>query len=124
MGVAQQVYHTVTIETETCFQCGCVFGMSSEFRRHRLDKHDTFYCPAGHSQHYIGKSEAQKLREELDAERDRKLSALARANEAEAREAKVLRKLKRVSRGVCPECNRSFDNLARHMACKHAPTTP
>ena len=120
MGVAAQVFHTVTIETETCFKCGCVFGMSSEFRKQRLNNHDTFYCPAGHGQVYTGKTEAQKLREELDEERQRKLDALARANEAESAKAKLERKLKRVDRGVCPECNRTFANLARHMACKHA----
>ena len=32
---------------------------------------------------------------------------------------KLARKLKRVGRGVCPECNRTFQNLASHMACKH-----
>lgn len=41
-------------------------------------------------------------------------------NDAERAVKKAQNKLKRVERGVCPECNRTFNNLARHMACKHA----
>lgn len=87
---------------------------------------DWFYCPNGHQQHY-SKSEAQKLREQLET-RDRELrkSKCETLNErnaklaVEAEKAKVERKLARVKRGVCPCCNRSFNNLQRHMATKHA----
>lgn len=32
---------------------------------------------------------------------------------------KALEIKKRVGNGVCPCCNRTFENLSRHMSCKH-----
>lgn len=111
----------VVFDRCTCSECGVPFAAPDTFFSKRREDHRTFYCPNGHGQHYPAKSEAEKLRDELAAEKQRKEAALCRLNEAEQREAKVLRKLKRVQRGVCPECNRSFNDLARHMACKHTP---
>jgi hypothetical protein len=44
-----------------------------------------------------------------------------RTDERIARE-KVERKLKRVHRGVCPCCKRTFQNIQRHMETKHPET--
>ena len=50
-----------------CFSCGVEFHVPSEFdTNRRADKAD-FWCPNGHKQHYLGKTEAQKLQEQLDA---------------------------------------------------------
>lgn len=111
-------------EVETCCTCGMAFAMAVDFQQRRRNDHGWFYCPAGHRQHYVGKTEAQKLKEEL-AQRD---AALERER-ARGREllherdqiAKAHRKMrKRVMNGVCPCCNRSFDNLRRHMETQHA----
>jgi hypothetical protein len=96
----------------------------------------TFYCPAGHSLHY-GDNEADRLRRELADEKARSRSiassrdyAFSELRETEAkltqkkrlytRTRNELTKVKtRVAAGVCPDCNRSFQNVARHMATKH-----
>lgn len=114
----------VWFETETCCKCGMAFAMPIDFQARRRDDKDTFYCPAGHGQHYTGKTEEQKLRDAL-AQRD---AALARERgrsqslkDQRDHITKAHRKMRaRVMNGVCPCCNRSFANLREHMATQHA----
>lgn len=114
-------------EAETCCVCGVEFA--SPVIRKRRDDAKTFWCPNGHSQSY-SKSTEQKLREELQAERAKKEQAQrevewakAEAKGARIAEGKAKARLKRVKTrihaGVCDCCNRTFQNLARHMATKH-----
>lgn len=113
----------VTLETETCCKCGMVWAMTADFVRRRRDDNAWFYCPAGHQQHYTA-NQLDKLRQELNqAHRD-----IDRAKEAEAEQrAKVMQIAKsynkvrqRIRNGVCPCCNRTFQNLANHMRTEHA----
>lgn len=104
--------------TEQCYKCAVWFAFPRSLQNHCRSDLLTFYCPNGHGQVYT-KSDAQKLREQLAAEQARHQATLARENEQRAEKERLERKLKRVGRGVCPECNRSFANLARHMNCKH-----
>lgn len=120
-----------------CWSCGVRFWITKRLDDCRRQDKRTFYCPNGHGANF-GKSEADKVREQLDAmrrERDRLKQneayyeqTLGRRDE-EVREAKrekaaLKRQLKkthtRISAGVCPCCNRQFVNLQRHMASKHA----
>jgi hypothetical protein len=110
-----------------CAQCGVAFGVSKDFQERRREDHEGFFCPAGHSNVYTGASEAQLLRRVLEQkENELRASKCETLNERNLREAaevhaaKFQRKLKRVKKGVCPCCNRSFSNLARHMASKHS----
>ena len=135
---------TITVErqlvTETCCNCGVLFAMTKEFKQGKLDnrhKHNqrTFYCPNGHAQWYVGETEAQKLKRELEqAQRakewyeGRYRSAEQRAtherNRANGYKGHATRLTKRVKAGVCICCNRTFKDLARHMATKHPTLTP
>ena len=117
---------TVNLVVVTCRHegCGVVFGMEEGYRDGKIRDRGTFYCPNGHSRWYPGKTAEQLAREATDAlARERAAHDQTRAARAsaEARELRAKRKLKRVHKGVCPDCNRTFQNLARHMACKHAP---
>lgn len=111
--------------TEQCCSCGMPFAMTAEFRRKKLEnKGAAFYCPAGHAQHYIGKTEAQKLREQnerlqrnLEAESGRAMM-IERERDNVRRQAARMRN--RIQNGVCPCCNRTFPNLAAHMRSKHS----
>jgi DNA repair exonuclease SbcCD ATPase subunit len=117
--------------------------MTKETQRVFIQSSATFYCVHGHPRHWPqGKSEEQKLREQLEAERRER--ARAQQNIAmwqdEAREAKeratreriranaykghATRITKRAKAGVCPCCNRTFQSLAKHMAAKHPQFTP
>jgi hypothetical protein len=139
---------TITIEqklvTEECCHrsCGVLFAMTEEFVRERRKDHALWYCPNGHSQRYSGQSTEEKLKAQLDEERRQRQMAEQRVArwQDEAREAEerakhernrangykghATRITKRAKAGVCPCCNRSFENLRRHMATKHPQFTP
>lgn len=114
---------TITFETIVCCECHVPFAVSAKHRKELLDTHETFYCPAGHAQSYIGKSAAEKLREQLAAEKELRRKEEERLYNLyldELNENKKLsRKLKRVHNGTCPCCKRSFQDLKRHMETKH-----
>lgn len=126
----QTAVGSLTLAIEYCYQCGIPFGLSLDFRNRRLEDHSNFYCPAGHPQYFCGKSEADKLRDELAREqrratcfieqRDnlaRQNSTLTRQNAAQRGVATRIKN--RISAGVCPCCNRTFAQLAKHMASQH-----
>lgn len=107
------------IKTTNCISCGCVIGMQDVLYDERLRDHRFFHCPNGHSQHFVGESDEEKAKRQLREEQTRHQRTIARENEERAARERAERKLKRVNSGVCPECKRTFPNLARHMACKH-----
>ncbi len=122
---------TLTFETLCCGVCGVWFALTTEMHA-KMRNGDCYHCPNGHSITYR-KTEAQQLRERL-AETERQLreskcETLAERHAKEfAERSKVAserktaaseRKLARVNAGVCPCCNRTFQNLSRHMATKH-----
>jgi DNA-binding XRE family transcriptional regulator len=113
----------VEFVTEICCSCGMSFAMTTDFQRRRLKDREWFYCPSGHWQHYTGKSEEQKLREELERKQrvleseQRKAITLQRQRDDVVRAHKRMRE--RVRNGVCPCCNRTFQNLMGHMRTEH-----
>ena len=113
---------TITMITEHCCNCGVIFGITSDMQDDLKNTKKQFYCPNGHSQHYTGKSDSQKLKElESDLQRKKQELEIEKRNRisAEHMAEKLNKKLKRVHNGVCPCCNRSFENLRRHMETKH-----
>ena len=113
-----------TLVVEECGECGVLFALPNNLRRRALEDHTRYlWCPNGHSLVFKGKTEAQKLQERLDAERERSGRLAAERDQTaaclRATRGVVTRMKKRASAGVCPGCNRSFENLARHMASKH-----
>lgn len=113
------------LKTETCCNCSMLFAVLQDFNRLRREDGKTFYCPAGHAQHYKpGNSDADKLRREVEREKQMREAAEGRAGKAEqnlAQVTKAHRKMReRVMNGVCPCCNRSFANLREHMKSEHA----
>lgn len=72
----------VPMELILCAHCGMPFAMSRD-KKERLRKcHNTFYCPDGHAQSFVGKTEEERLREKVkeleDVERKRKADEFAR----------------------------------------------
>ena len=118
-------------EDQDCITCFMQFRVPQGFTAARRRDGRSFYCPNGHSMSYpLGESEADKLRRERDrlvqrmAEKDDTIHALeasrARAErKASAARGHVTKIKKRAANGVCPCCNRTFADLARHMGTKH-----
>lgn len=106
-----------------CITCGVPIIMSAEQERGLRNSHAIWYCVNGHSQHWPQKSDEQILREKL-AEKEKQLEfererAARNYAEREKAEKENKRLKKRVANGVCPCCQRSFTNVARHMKTKH-----
>lgn len=115
---------TIGFITVSCYKCGVLFGMTQKLQKQRLTDRKLFFCPNGHDQHYFGPSEESKLKDELarkesmlEAERAR-ASTLQTERDAVSRAHSRMRS--RVMNGVCPCCNRTFQNLLRHMQTEHA----
>jgi hypothetical protein len=114
---------TTALDLEHCCACGVPFGMPTGMVHQRREDHKLFYCPNGHSQHYTGKTEAEKQRERADrlerrlANKDEDLRA-TRAS-LTATKGQLTKTKRRVARGVCPCCTRHFVNVERHVANQH-----
>ena len=109
-----------------CGTCGVVHAIPEAMYDAAAREGGWWHCPNGHKRGWhegSEKTEINKLRRELDAERARKAEALSRANEAALAREKAQKALdrhkKRTKNGVCPCCNRSFVALARHIKNKH-----
>ena len=116
----------VTLEPISCCICGVAFGVPSHMKEKRLNDQQSFFCPNGHKQHFTGLSEVERLRKQLEtADNSRKFYERRLGEEVRSKRAvrasltKAKKKLDRVSHGVCPCCNRTFQNLRRHMSTKH-----
>lgn len=124
---------TLRMTTITCCHAGCgiTFAVPDWWNETRREDRSWWYCPNGHSQHFIGETEAEKLRRQV-AEKDRLLSVrqtqlddsrkyaetLERSNRSIRAHTKRLKT--RAAAGICPAgCKRHFTNLQRHIATKH-----
>ena len=108
-----------------CGKCGVTFAMPETLRAECQEVGHTWYCPNGHPRVYR-ESDADRYKRLLnDATRKNTelVSEVTRAQIAEHRAETEARRLqKRIGRGVCTCCNRTFQNLARHMQTKHPET--
>ena len=115
----------------TCAQCKERFGLTDETEAVLRKSGQGFHCPWGHPLSFrLGPSEEELLRKERDTlkqqnamwratadeQRDRASAAERRASAARGQVTKLKN---RAAAGVCPCCNRTFTNLARHMAGQH-----
>jgi hypothetical protein len=111
-----------TLVVVQCFSCGVTYAIPESFDRSARKYHGDrpngwkIVCPFGHTWFYVGETKEEKLKRQIQATKDL-LAQEERAHQATVADAK--RQKKRASAGVCPCCNRTFQQLARHMASKH-----
>lgn len=102
-----------------CPSCDCEFALTNRMEKNRRADGASFYCPNGHSMSFSGENEAVRR------ERDRLKQEVARLEqEVESAKASAQRAHRRVAAGVCPCCNRTFQNVARHMKTQHPNVAP
>lgn len=115
---------------EECIACGVTFAFPDALHDRLLKTHRDFFCPNGHSQHYVGKTDAEVLQEKLDREKEnvewhRKraeaaMDAAATAKrQRDAYKGHTTRLKQRVAKGKCPCCHCEFVNLKAHMTKRH-----
>lgn len=112
-----------------CMHCQSPFAMSHVKYDRCMESGEKFFCPNGHESHFGEnknarlKKQVAQLESDRDYERDRANRHAARADTTEFRrraQVGVTTRLKnRIAKGVCPCCNRTFADLARHMKTKH-----
>lgn len=112
-----------------CANCGVPFALTEDYEARRRNDGNTFYCPNGHP-HSWHETEGDRLRKEiaeaksrLDAEQGwtRRLTGdldQERRSHA-ATKGQLTKTRKRIENGVCPDCNRHFVDVERHMKSKH-----
>jgi protein-arginine kinase activator protein McsA len=118
-----------------CAQCGEVFAIRQDLTEVRRRDGKEFYCPNGHTMVFsasksFDERRIEELQRELAAAKDRAESAHRQREWAESRakgcniaagkaRAKAARLQHRVECGTCPNCHRTFKQLAAHMLAKH-----
>jgi DNA repair exonuclease SbcCD ATPase subunit len=124
----------------TCW-CGMRHAVPKELREFQERQHRNgidpigIYCPLGHSHVPAGEGEAERLRRELEEQRERarrarETAAAERDLRADterrlaAQKGATTRARKRAAAALCPCCNRSFVQLRRHLAAKHPDYVP
>jgi len=50
-------------EVIECCNCHVMFAINKKHKRDLLQSHESFYCPNGHGQHFIAKTNAEKWKE-------------------------------------------------------------
>lgn len=122
---------SVGLQIMTCW-CGMPFACPEQLwkavNEARTDQ--AIYCPLGHSNTWKRKHEVDKLKEQLNTEkqntefwREQTRNAEDEAAHAERRrrsaKAVATKLKKRVAEGKCPACLHSFPDLAGHIAEVH-----
>lgn len=108
--------------TEVCCNCGVCFGMPSDYQDQLRKTRQSFYCPSGHGQSYSKSSteiELEKQKQETERVRNQLTQANSEKFQLEGVIREKKRELKRMHNGVCPCCNRSFENLHEHLKNQH-----
>lgn len=123
---SQIIESTVEIEIEICSNCGTHFGIDAFLLKRLRSNKQTFYCPNGHSLWY-GESDSERKIKKLEAQlQEEQTDRRYIANQLKdtqrslsATKAAHTRTKNRIHKGICPVCNRQFENLHRHMEGQH-----
>lgn len=113
-------------ETLVCGTCGIEYSVPTHWLKERKETRTDFFCPNGHCRVFVESTADRLLREKNEMERrlqaqlnDSNHARLVAEKERDAERRKRRTIEARVSKGVCPCCNRTFQDLQRHMATKH-----
>ncbi len=115
---------TETLTKITCGKCGGCYAIAERYRQEKQDETGHWHCPYCQQQWgFYGKTEAQKQRHRAEVAESRERAAQCRTRAMErsrnALKGVVTKTKRRIGKGVCPCCNRTFQDLQRHMAGKH-----
>lgn len=129
---ATTIEMTTTLVPITCHvsTCGILFAVPERFNQSKRSDHSTFYCPNGHGAVYAGKTEEQKLRDQLAQTKrwlEQEETRAARLEDdnmtlAKSRSALrgvVTRMKNKAAAGRCQWCEHEFPDVAQHVAEAH-----
>lgn len=115
--------YTETLAVTTCW-CGINLAIPANLLSFaRNHKGHSIYCPLGHTFVFTDSFEEQLKRERQRHEATRSLLHAEERSHSATR-GQLTRARKRAAAGVCPCCQRTFQNVARHVASKHPDFKP
>jgi hypothetical protein len=130
--MADELKYADTLEVHICPTCFVAYAIPKAMSARKHEDGSNWFCPNGH--HVVFSKSLKDKLDEVRRERDRLkqneayYEQRAAEQERELKHAKrvattlkgrVTKITKRVGHGVCPCCNRTFQQLARHMSAKH-----
>jgi len=120
-----------TSKVTECIECGVIFTVPLTVYEKQKRRGGYHHCPNGHGQGW-SKDDSEEARTRRERDRLKQNQAYLEQSNKELRDrtnylersrsaiqGHLTRTKKRVAAGVCPCCNRSFQNLHRHMESKH-----
>lgn len=126
--------HAGTLVVVRCW-CGIQHAIPESLRKLQIAEKDrgkeqVVFCPLGHEYVAGGKTEAERLRKEVEWQKMMRVREQASHDQTKAEletsrhrlratKAAHTRTKNRVGKGVCPCCNRHFKDLERHMSGQH-----
>jgi hypothetical protein len=119
-----ELVYTETLVTVTCW-CGINCAIPRDLEAVARRKGQIVYCPLGHQWAYtdttVKELERERQRREAAERQAQATRDLLHAEERAhaATRGHLTRQRRRARAGVCPCCNRTFQQLARHMASQH-----
>lgn len=122
------ITESLQLVTESCIDCGIIFAMPVDFKKRckELGSAKSFYCPNGHSMVYRYSEKDQEInrlkqeKEQLEQSRNSLHNQLSEKTQQVSKlERSIKTRNRRLKAGVCPCCNRTFQELADHMKSKH-----
>lgn len=120
-----RITYTGALVVTSCGVCSIRFAMPEDLERRAREQgkaFDGFYCPQGHTLIYRD-GENDRLKRELASAESRNThlgdQLHASIEEAEKIRLQVLKDRHRIANGVCPCCQRSFENVRRHVQGQH-----
>jgi hypothetical protein len=135
MSKAQTIdfHRSETLKVIQCGTCGIPFALPERLWNSCYEDGGFFTCPLGHSRGWNEgnkKSVVERLKAEVAREKENAEYWLSRKTQADAETERYKNRLtaqkgvttklkKRITNGVCPCCNRSFQDLRRHISTKH-----
>lgn len=127
------IKHETSLKVMECATCGIPFAMPQSLYDKCYKEGGFWHCPAGHGRGWSNGHDAhEKAQDKAKLAEANRLLELAQkkvqwaeqdaANskrETKALKGKLTKLANRAKAGICPCCNRTFKQLAAHMANKH-----
>jgi len=114
-----------------CGECGVHHAIPTKIFESKREAGGFWFCPNGHQWGFKeGKHEREAIRRERDllkqqlAQKDDEIAGITlklqgERNRTAAYKGEMTKVKNRAKAGVCPCCNRTFQNMASHMKTKH-----
>ena len=119
----ETIFKSVKLTTISCGGCGGTYAINERYREQKQEEGGSWHCPYCRVSWGFRGNEVTRLKKKLACSIAAHDQTKAELRETEMRrrgEKAAKTKIKnRIAAGVCPCCNRTFQNLARHMKGQH-----